>query len=376
MRKIISFLPLLLFSGLVQGQHSITLRIDHLPSYHKPGSDVYVAGSFNGWNPSDSKYRFVKTDNGEYSLTMQLPDGDHFFKVTRGAWDKAECLLGGASSPNRKFTLPGDSLIPITIEEWADRFPPQPVIHTASPQVQLLDSAFYISKLKRLRRVWIYLPRGYENSRERYPVLYMHDGQNLFDNATSYSGEWGIDEFLDTTLAQKCIVIGIDHGGEHRLTEYNPFDNERFGDGEGKNYMRFLVKKLKPYVDRHYRTKKDRAHTFMAGSSMGGLISLYGALRYPRKFGAVGVFSPAFWVAGGDIFEMIGRKGRRLKAKIYLYGGKLEGETMIPDMMKAFRELEKTSPSRMKMIIRDEGQHNEPRWRKEFQGFYEWIGQN
>ena len=142
--------------------------------------------------------------------------------------------------------------------------------------------------------------------------------------------------------------------------------------GEGKEYVEFLVKTLKPYIDKNYRTARDKANTAIAGSSMGGLISLYAVLAYPRVFGAAGIFSPAFWVAPG-IFEYIKSAGRKSNSKIYFYAGKLEGETMVPDMLKAYEEMSKVSKSKMQAVIRDDGKHSEDTWRKEFPLFYQWI---
>jgi len=102
------------------------------------------------------------------------------------------------------------------------------------------------------------------------------------------------------------------------------------------------------------------------------LISLYAVLKYPKIFGAAGVFSPAFWVAP-KIFDDIKLKGKKVYSKIYFYAGKQEGETMVPDMLKAYEAMSKISKSKMQAVIRDGGQHNEPTWRQEFPLFYEWI---
>ena len=135
----------------------------------------------------------------------------------------------------RTFTLAGVALtllLPVTA--CAQRSEPRP--STARAGVSVLDTAFAMPQLKRTRRVWVYLPPDYATSERRYPVLYMHDGQNLFDAATSYAGEWGIDETLDSLHAAGdpgVIVVGIDNGGERRLDEYSPWRNERHGGGEG-----------------------------------------------------------------------------------------------------------------------------------------------
>jgi metallo-beta-lactamase class B len=166
--------------------------------------------------------------------------------------------------------------------------------------------------------------------------------------------------------------VAIDHGGDKRLTEYNPYDNDRFGKGEGDQYVDFLVNTLKPFIDKNYKTLNDKEHTFIAGSSMGGLISMYAVLKYPETFGGAGVFSPAFWV-GPKIFDDIKTKGSKANSAIYFYGGSLEGETMVPDMQKAYEEMKKVSTSKLKIVVNENGKHNEPTWRKEFPEFYKWI---
>jgi predicted alpha/beta superfamily hydrolase len=366
-------IPALLFTSLVMAQTTTRLTIASLPSYHASGSDIYIAGSFNGWNAQDPNYRFQRTDKGEYYIDLKLADGKYEFKLTRGGWDKGECKKEGAGMANRVLQMPADANIRIDIEEWADRFPAKPKVSTASKNVQVIDTTFLIPQLKRTRRIWVYLPPGYAESETAYPVMYMHDGQNVFDDATSYSGEWGVDEFLDSTLLKKCIVVAIDNGGVKRMNEYNPYDNDRFGKGEGDLYVDFLAKTLKPFIDKKYRTLKDRANTSVAGSSMGGLISLYAVLKYPKLFGGAGIFSPAFWISGTNIFDDIKAKGKKVDAKIYFYGGDKEGQTMVPDMLKAYEEMAKVSKSVMTNLIRGDGEHNEARWKIEFPLFYKWM---
>ncbi len=245
---------------------------------------------------------------------------------------------------------------------------------TASSNVCIIDTAFLIPQLNRTRRIWIYLPPSYcDGTNKKYPVLYMQDGQNLFDEATSFAGEWGVDEYLDTAKVKECMVVGIDNGSDKRMNEYNPYDNKQFGKAEGDLYADFLVKTLKPFIDGNFRTLKKKENTFISGSSMGGLISLYALLKYPKIFGGAGIFSPSFWISGTKIYDDIKAKGEKAKAKIYFYGGKLESETMVTDMLKAFEEMAAVSKSKMTIVIRDDGKHNEPTWRKEFPLFYEWI---
>ena len=137
-------------------------------------------------------------------------------------------------------------------------------IGTTRTLSSILSDAFDMPQLGRARRVWLYLPPDYESNPERrYPVLYMHDGQNVFDEATSYAGEWGVDETLDAMHAAgelSVIVVAVDHGVERRFDEYSPWNNAQYGGGEGDEYVDFLVETLKPYVDAHYRTLPDRAN--------------------------------------------------------------------------------------------------------------------
>jgi len=372
---------ILLHSTIASAQHNVRMEIISLPANHPAGSNIYLAGSFNGWNPQNKSFQFIKNES-IYYLDLFLNTGNYEFKITRGGWDKVECSKTGSSIQNRVIRVDTDASVQLTIENWQDNFASQPKIHTATKNVQIIDTAFYMPQLQRVRRIWIYLPPGYESSGKKYSVLYMHDGQNVFDDATSFAGEWGVDECLDTMAkkTEECIVVAVDNGLDKRLNEYCPYDfslsgiavNYGSNKGEGAQYVDFLVKTLKPFIDKNYRTLKKRRNTFIAGSSMGGLISLYAALRYPKVFGGAGIFSPAFWV-GPKIFDDIKSRGHKIKSGIYFYAGKLEGETMVPYTIRAFDEMHRVSKSKMELVIRSEGLHNEQRWRNEFPLFYEWM---
>ncbi len=369
----------LLVVSFLSAQTIVRLEIKSLPAYHATGSNIYAAGSFNGWNPQDEQYKFKKDDKGNYFLELKLASGKYEYKITRGGWDKVECKKDGAGIENRVMTISANTTITLNIEEWADRFATATRKSTASKNVKIIDTAFLIPQLKRVRRVLIYLPENYSNPKNHYPVLYIHDGQNVFDGATSFAGEWGVDEFLDSTKARQCIVVAIDNGGNKRLNEYCPYDftlnpkKPKENKGEGQQYVDFLVKTLKPVIDKKYRTLKDKKNTFITGSSMGGLISFYAVLKYPKVFGGAGVFSPSVWICKEDLLNLVKTTGKKVNSKIYFYCGKLEGPGMIPDMLKVFEELAAVSKSKMTTVIRDDGKHNEPTWRKEFPLFYDWL---
>lgn len=245
---------------------------------------------------------------------------------------------------------------------------------TASKQV----STFTIvaPQLNASKKIWVYLPKNYViNSKKKYPVIYMHDGQNLFDAKTSYVGEWNVDETLDSLSAQ-VIVIGIEHGNEKRMEELTPYKNEKYGGGNADNYLDFIVKTLKPYVDKNYRTKPNANNTCLWGSSLGGLVSFYGALKYPEVFGKVGCFSPSFWFNRKEIFGLM-EQTKNFKTKIYFLCGDNEGDD---DMVRDLNAMEyqintKRCECKMlnKKIIVKGGQHNEKLWREGFKKAYLWL---
>ena len=354
-------------------QYKVVIKISSIPT-NPIAENIYIAGSFNNWNPKDESFKMNKESDGLFTIVLpNVPGGDYEYKFTRGGWETVETTVDGRQIANRSLKLMSDTTIKLDIDGWSQGKPRQ-ISHSMSGNVQVLDTAFNIPQLGRKRRIWIYLPKNYQGSKVRYPVLYMHDGQNLFDDATSFSGEWGVDEALDSAKKQ-CIVVGIDNGGLKRMNEYNPYDHERFGKGEGDLYLEFIVRTLKPYIDKKFRTKKDASNTIIAGSSMGGLISLYAVIKYPKVFGKAGVFSPAFWIAPQlkhDIEKKV-KPSTHKNLRIYFYGGDQEGTEMVRGMLYFFELMRQKASSKMKVRINAEGKHNEPTWKGEFPAFYEWI---
>ncbi|RYF83766.1 MAG: alpha/beta hydrolase, partial [Chitinophagaceae bacterium] len=209
---------------------------------------------------------------------------------------------------------------------------------TATENVYILDENFYFPSLCRNRRLWVYLPVGYNDTDRHYPVMYMQDGQNLFDELNSFGSEWGIDETLDAERGN-IIVVGIDNGEEHRMAEYMLYDHPDHGPAEGAHYMKDIAEVLKPFVDNVLRTKPEREHTCIAGSSMGGLISFYAGLYFPHIFGVVGIFSPALWLDAPKIFTEVQEVASRMKAndnqqqqRWYFYAGAQETETLVAEV--------------------------------------------
>ena len=242
---------------------------------------------------------------------------------------------------------------------------------TASENVTTFE--IFSPELKVQKKIWVYLPKDYESSSKKYPVIYMHDAQNLFDTKTSYVGEWEVDETLNKMNAQ-IIVIGIEHGNEKRIDELTPYKNEKYGGGNGDNYLEFIVKTLKPKVDSVYRTKSNTKNTAIFGSSLGGLISFYAVLKYPEVFGKAGVFSPSFWFSE-EIYTLM-ESSEKTKARIFLLYGDKESENMVSELKKMETLLDRNRCYCLnlnKSVIVKDGEHNEKLWRENFEQAVKWL---
>ena len=196
--------------------------------------------------------------------------------------------------------------------------------HTVAGSLRVLRGV-HSPQLGNERDILVYLPTAYAASDQHYPVVYMHDGQNLFDAYTSFAGEWQVDETLLQLEHEglAAIVVGLPNTGENRLNEYSPFAQPGLGGGQGDAYLDFIVQTVKPLIDATFRTLPQREHTMLMGSSMGGLISLYGFFRHPDIFGRAGVMSPALWFARKAIFPYVRQQPHR-PGKIYLDMGTAE----------------------------------------------------
>ena len=210
--------------------------------------------------------------------------------------------------------------------EW-EIYPPQGEEgHTVTGSVRVLRGV-RSERLGNERDVYAYLPPSYGEGERRYPVIYMHDGQNLFDAATSFAEEWGVDETMESLAGEgvEAIVVGISNTGTDRCDEYSPFVDPEQGGGQGEEYLDFLLDTVKPRVDGDFRTFPDRETTGIVGSSMGGLISLYAFFRRPESFGFAGVLSPALWFARGAVFPHLAAAPSPA-GRVYLDVGTAEGE--------------------------------------------------
>lgn len=199
----------------------------------------------------------------------------------------------------------------------------------------LINNAVYSPHLDNTRHLLVWLPPSYRSTEQHYPVLYMHDGDSLFDakmgELSNEISEWQVDESM-MALAQdgiEAIIVGIPNMREARFSEYSPYDHvvestQAHIRGHGDDYLRFIVDTIKPLIDADFRTKPSAGHTGIAGSSMGGLISLYGFLKHPDIFSMCAAFSPVFWFNNHALLQMI-ESHVAGDGRIYLDIGTVEG---------------------------------------------------
>lgn len=198
-----------------------------------------------------------------------------------------------------------------------------PFQHTVTGNL-IVTRWIYSPQLNNHRDILVHLPPSYNLSDKRYPVLYMQDGQNLFDRATSYSGEWEVDETmiaLERVMRMEAIIVGIPNMGADRIHEYSPFVDPAYGGGRGDAYLDFLTQTVKPIIDADFRTLPERDTTGIVGSSMGGLISIYGYLTRSDVFGICASMSGAYWFADKAIIDFAARNEPPPPGKVYLDSG-------------------------------------------------------
>lgn len=366
MRRIFYLLIFICFSLSALAQ--VTIVVKSIPAKTPNRDTIFMASSLNNWMPNDKAFSFKSNSSGRLTLSIN-PAADSFeYKMCRGNWNKVEVDSAGKDIKNRFYSIKQGDQVEIKVLGWRDLSPKRK--STATKGVSFVPTSIEIPQLGRKRTIRMYFPPDY-SSGKRFPVIYMHDGQNLFDEATSFSGEWKVDEILDSLYKYhrfSCIVVGIYNGESQRLNELSPWHNDSLNiGGDGDKYAKFIVKTLKPFIDSHYRTLTDRENTVIMGSSMGGLMSLYMALEYPDLFGKAGIFSPSLWFSP-KAFEMIQSYKQKKLQKFYLLSGAKEGEISVYNTLKADSLLRSNGfdENYLRCKIPKDGQHNEWFWSREF----------
>lgn len=359
---------------------------------------VSMGCSLNGWNPADTDwfaekiddthYRLIKTLDAsiagtvmEYKWTVQMPE-------QTSMWAQVEGAAQGGDINNRKVTLKaGDNKFKDTVAMFRD-LGSLSTITGGKMEMHEFNMTQYDDN--RVRKIRVWTPDGYDpaDTSKRYPVMYMHDGQNLFDAYTSFAGEWKVDEAIAQMITEGyegTIVVGVDNGPDRSNELCPPWPCNDYGaatvsNPTGDKYAAFIVETVKPFVDAHYNTRPGRESTGIGGSSMGGLISFYIAEEYPEIFSYALCFSPAFQLFDDDTLKQAVQKfdteaPDRLP-KIYLYSGGKDFEAefvpYIDFMYKALTE-HGYPQEKLETLIDPTQMHTESAWAKYFPVAYQWL---
>jgi len=360
-------------------------------------ASLYIAGNIPSLGPWDpGKVKLGKIGDLTYAITLILPAGLGFqYKFTRGSWETVEKGRWFEEIADREHHVLGDETVMVRVQNWRD-FSGEREMYTVVGDIRQHED-FPSTALGNTRTVLVYLPPGYEEVEEveegeeqRYPVLYMHDGQNVFDAGTSFIGvEWGVDETLERMIGEgqvrPLIVVGIYNTGEREF-EYTPTKDAGRGTGGGASrYADFIVNELKPYIDATYRTRPGRDHTGIMGSSLGGIASLYIAWTHPDVFSRVGAMSTAYWWSNSQILTMLGEKSPPPGVRLWLDMGTAEDKSdrnkdEVPDIIEQHRSARNIlmrkglKIPRTLRYIEDEGAvHNEGAWAARFPRAVEFL---
>ncbi len=353
-------------------------------------AEILCPMSIDGWPEKGRSLK--KIAPGLYAATWSLPMGQLVeYKFTRGAaWKTVEKNADGSEIPNRTCVVRGgapEQTVLHVVARWADRANnpartlelstpgsgPPTRASTRSGDIRAHHRVFS-PQLRNERTVLVYLPPNYDNEPERrYPVLYLHDGNNVFDAATSFTGvEWGADEAAEKLIATKqiepLIIVAI-YNDEHRVEEYTPFIDPKHGGGRGDDYVAFLCDTLKPLIDKTYRSRPEAG---IGGSSLGGLISLYAIAKRPDVFSRAAVISPSLWWADQKILEFVHSapplKAQKLWIDIGTAEGASTGDAESPAVEQCRRlgvmleEAGLRKPDQFRLEVVEGGRHHESAW--------------
>lgn len=353
------------------------LRLQLQTPAEESNRSVYVSGNFNGWGTGSKAYAMRQTGPGYYEFHFPveewLPEQLEY-KYHRGDWDQVELDRFGNPRPNRILNPRKRDKQSDSVDRWMiDGLSYKPEY---LPKIEILTEDFKIPKLIKTRRIAALLPCDYYETNKRYPVLYLQDGQNLFDDYAPF-GSWGVDKKLALMKEQgfgDLIIVAIDHAEKDRITEFTPSYRTQLGAGNGKKYLRVLADRLKPYVDEHFRTLPGRENTGIGGSSMGGLISIYAGLIYPEVYGKLMIFSPSLWVSPHIPFRIMNLNDPH-DMNIYIYAGEGESENMVPNIRRFMQAAQEQGDAsfNFELSLDPHGAHNEARWGQEFPRAAEWL---
>lgn len=362
--------------------------IVHPPADTPTDATIYLAGnhaSLGPWSPT--KHALARADDGTWRTKIDLPKGFSLqYKLTLGSWETVEKAAGGGDIANRTADLADRRLLEVEVAGWGDGQAAAGQRHlepSLTGDVKLIEG-FHSQLLANSRNIVVYLPPNYDREPDRrYPVLYMHDGQNLFDRATAAFGvEWEADETAERLIRSGAIepllIVGI-YTEANRMDELTDTPSERFGGGgKAALYGRFLVEELKPHIDKTYRTQPGRDHTGVAGSSLGGYVSLYLLEKHPTVFSRVAAVSPALQWNDGALTRRWAEKAEALslkRSRIWIDVGTAERvavrpadayETSVRDLARVLQAKGLSEGTDYRLLVAEGAEHNESAWRDRF----------
>jgi len=342
-------------------KYHITFEV--IPKILPDSSTIYITGNHKElgfWNPQ--KIPLLKQADGRWSISFKFKSGTYLeYKITRGSWQTEAVSADGAVPSNSILEVEGDTTIHIEVETWKD--------FTTPSRTKITGNVKYFRNMAgegiKTRDVIIWLPPSYEtNPKARYPVLYMHDGQNLFDPTMSFTAfDWQIDEWADSLIKsgtmKEILVVGI-YNTDDRESEYS-------NSQKGQAYMNFIIQELKPFIDAQFRTKPGAENTATMGSSMGGLISFLLVWQYPSVFSQAGCLSPAFIYKEFNAVQMVqAYEGDPKSIRIYMDNGGVGLEKMLQPgcdkMLTALQQKGFALGENLAWFYDEHAEHNEQAW--------------
>ena len=357
--------------SIIIPQRKIEIRvISALPQNQK----VFITGNtseLGNWNPN--KMLLNKLNDSTWSKVFEFREGETIeYKFTLGSWEKEALNEKGKKSGNNILKISDDTVLVFNITNWG--------YSQINISGQITGNVRYHKNFKGRsvlpRDIIVWLPPSYDSLPDKYyPVLYMHDGQNIFDPLTSSFGvDWQIDEVADSLIGarsiQEIIIVGI-YNTEKRGNEYNITNL-------GQAYINFIIEELKPFIDSTYKTLPDCKNTAVCGSSSGGLISFIMAWENPDVFSKTACFSPAFKISNIDYVAPVKKYiGAKKDLKIFIYNGGVGLEEQlqpgIDEMMLVLKEKGFVENQDLLFIKDSSAEHNESAWAKNVYRFLEFF---
>lgn len=360
------FILFVIVNSIFFAQEKVKVTLELIAPTLDDTTKVFVAGNIEPlglWRAD--KIQMKKISKEKWIYEFEIEKGTQVeYKFTKGSW-QTEALGNDLSIPRNNILIAEkDTTVSKTILNWRDKF-------NFKVQGQITGKVEYHKNFVidglRPRNIFVWLPPNYDKDKEkRYPVFYMHDGQNLIDPRTSNTFiDWQVDEVADSLIRngeiEPFILVGINNTDD-RAVEYN-------NTPLGKLYMKLIVEKIKPFIDKTYRTKQDAKNTAVGGSSMGGLISMMCAWEYPDVFSKAACFSPAFRINEIDYVRVVKNYSGE-KKNLHLYidnGGKGLESLLQPGVDSMINALEQKGFEENKdlfVFIDEQAEHNEAAWSK------------